>query len=51
MALRVTRNLGMLLLGVWLFVTGLSGMIAVPIPGIAMEVVALIAGIAILLGR
>lgn len=45
------RNLGMLLLAVWLILSGLSGLIALPLPGSLMAVLALIAGILILAGR
>jgi hypothetical protein len=51
MAVRVTRNVGMLLLAIWLLVTGLSGLIALPVPGVVMAVLALLAGVLILLGR
>lgn len=51
MAVRVTRNLGMLLLGIWLLLTGLAGLVALPIPGVVMAVLALLAGVLILLGR
>ena len=51
MAVRVTRNIGMVLLAVWLIVTGLAGLTALPLPGLLMPVLALVAGIAILLGR
>jgi len=51
MAVRVTRNLGMLLLGIWLLLTGLAGLATLPIPAVVMAVLALLAGILILLGR
>jgi hypothetical protein len=51
MALRVTQNVGMLLLAIYLILVGLSGIVAVGIPGILMAVLALIAGILILVGR
>jgi hypothetical protein len=52
MAVRVTRNLGMLLLGVWLLITGLAGLVALPmIPPMLMAVLALLAGLLILVGR
>ena len=51
MAVRVTRNLGMLLLGIWLLLTGLAGLATLPIPAVAMSVLALLAGILILIGR
>jgi hypothetical protein len=50
MAIRYTRSPGMLLLGVWLVLTGLAGLAALPIPGILMAVLALIAGVLILAG-
>ena len=45
------RNIGMLLLGIWLILTGLSGLAAIGLPGIVMAVLALIAGILIVAGR
>lgn len=50
-AITVNRNLGMLLLGIWLILTGLSGMLALGLPVIVTAVLALIAGILIILGR
>jgi hypothetical protein len=51
MAVVVTRSAGMLLLSVWLILTGLGGLVAVPIPGVLMAALALIAGGLILVGR
>jgi hypothetical protein len=51
MAIRVTRSTGMLLLGIWLLLTGLAGLAPLPIPGIVTAVLALIAGILILIGQ
>jgi hypothetical protein len=51
MATGLNRNLGMLLLGVWLIITGLSGLVALPVPGVLMALLALIAGILLLVGR
>lgn len=51
MAVAVTRNAGMLLLAVWLILSGLAGLAALPIPGVLMAVLALLAGILILMGR
>jgi len=51
MAIRVTRNMGMLLLGIWLILSGLGGLVALPIPGVIMTVLALLAGILILIGQ
>jgi hypothetical protein len=51
MAIRATRNLGMLLLAVWLILYGISGLVAIGLPGPLMAVLALLAGILILAGR
>jgi hypothetical protein len=40
----------MLLLAIWLILSGLAGFAAVPIPGVVMAALALIAGILILIG-
>ncbi len=45
------KNIGMLLLAVWLILYGLSGMIALGLPAQLMAVLALLAGILILVGR
>ena len=51
MAMVVTRSAGMLLLSIWLILTGLAGLVALPLPGVVMAVLALIAGALILVGR
>ena len=51
MAVRVTRNLGLLLLGIWLIVSGLAGLVALPLPPMIMPLLALVAGVLILVGR
>ena len=51
MATTLNRNMGMLLLGIWLILSGLSGLVALGLPSIVMAVLALIAGILILVGR
>jgi hypothetical protein len=50
MAVRVTRSAGMLLLGIWLILSGLSALAALPIPTVLMAALALIAGVLILIG-
>ena len=50
MAIRMTRSAGMLLLAIWLILTGIAGFAAVPIRGVVMSVLALIAGVLILIG-
>jgi hypothetical protein len=51
--MRVTKNLGMLLLAIWLILTGLLQLVSISIPAIGtiMAVLALAAGVLILLGR
>ena len=51
MAVAVTRNLGMLLLAIYLIVAGLASFAPLPIPGALMGILALLAGIFILIGR
>ncbi len=51
MAITVTRNLGHLLLAIWLIVSGLAGLTALPIPPLIMPLLALVAGVLILVGR
>lgn len=51
MPVTVTRNAGMLLLAVWLILTGLTGFVTLPLPGALMPALALIAGLLILVGR
>jgi len=50
---RMNRNLGMLLLGIWLILSGLLPMLHVGFAelGILLELLAIAAGVAILLGR
>ena len=51
MAITFQRNVGMLLLGVWLILYGLTGVIALVLPAPLMAVLAVLAGILILIGR
>lgn len=51
MALAVRRNVGMLLLGLYLVLVGLAGLIPLPLGGPVLAVLALLAGIFILAGR
>jgi hypothetical protein len=51
MAITFQRNVGMLLLGIWLVLYGLAGMVALGLPSPLMAVLALLAGILILAGR
>lgn len=45
------RPLGMLLLAIYLILVGLSGLVALAIPPVVMAVLALAAGILLLIGR
>ena len=51
--MRLTRSLGMLLLGIWLILTGLVPLLSISVSGIGMilAVLAVVAGALILLGR
>jgi hypothetical protein len=51
--MKLTKNLGMLLLGIWLIVTGLLQVVSIPIAAIGtiLALLAIAAGVLILLGR
>ena len=49
--MRFNGNMGFLLLGIWLILTGLAQLGLVGIPGVIMGLLALAAGILILIGR
>jgi hypothetical protein len=51
--MNLTKNLGMLLLGIWLIVTGLLQVVTIQIPAIGtiLAVLAIAAGVLILTGR
>jgi hypothetical protein len=51
MAVTFQRNVGMLLLAVWLILNGLAGLIAIALPFQLMAILALLAGVLILVGR
>ncbi len=51
MAVRVTQNAGMFLLAIYLILVGLGGLVPIGIPAVLMAVLALLAGILILVGR
>jgi hypothetical protein len=51
MAITFQRNMGMLLLGIWLVLSGLAGIVSLGLPSPLMAVLALLAGILILVGR
>ena len=51
MAVRFTGNPGMLVLAIWLILTGIAGVVAFVLPSPLMPILALVAGILILVGR
>ena len=51
MAVNFNRNIGMIVLALWLILTGFAGMSTVILPSPLMPVLALVAGILILIGR
>lgn len=51
MAVTLQRNTGMLVLGIWLVLSGVAGLIGLALPSPLMAVLALIAGVLILAGR
>jgi hypothetical protein len=53
MAIRVTRNLGMLLLAIWLILTGLMPLLNLSFQGVGtiMAMLAIASGVLLLIGR
>jgi len=51
MAVGLQRNMGLLVLGIWLLLDGISGFVRLGLPSPLMSLLALIAGILILAGR
>jgi hypothetical protein len=51
MAVGIQRNMGLLVLAIWLILYGLSGLVALGLPAPLMAILALIAGVLILAGR
>jgi hypothetical protein len=49
--MRFTRNIGFLLLGIWLIFTGLSAFIPMGGIGVILALLAIAAGVFILMGR
>ena len=49
--MKLTQNLGMILLAIWLIVTGLSAFISLGGIGTLLAILAIAAGVLILLGR
>jgi hypothetical protein len=51
MAVSVNRNAGLLVLGIYLILVGISGFTTLGLPPVVMAVLALVAGILIVVGR
>jgi hypothetical protein len=49
--MKLINNIGFILLAVYLILVGIASLIGVAIPGIIMGILALVAGIFILIGR
>jgi hypothetical protein len=49
--MNITKNLGMLLLAIYLILIGITMLVHVAIPAIVMGILALLAGILILIGK
>jgi hypothetical protein len=49
--MNITKSIGMILLAIYLILIGLMGLTSIAIPGIVMAILALAAGILILIGR
>lgn len=49
--MRIGSNIGMLLLAIYLIIIGIAGLTALALPPIVLPILALIAGIFILIGR
>jgi hypothetical protein len=51
MAVGIQRNMGLLVLAIWLILYGLAGLVALALPAPLMAILALIAGVLLLAGR
>ena len=51
MAFRMTKNIGLLLLAIWLILMGLQAFVALGQLSIVLSILAIIAGVFILIGR
>lgn len=47
----MNKNIGMLLLGIWLAVTGLMQFASIPLPAMVLPLLAIVAGVLIIIGR
>ena len=49
--MKFTKNLGMILLAIWLILTGIMQFASIPIPAMIMAVIAIAAGVLILINK
>jgi len=49
--LKITKNLGMILLAIWLILTGIMQFVSIPIPAMIMAIIAIAAGVLILISK
>jgi len=48
---KIIKNLGMILLAIWLIITGIMQFVSIPIPAMIMAIIAIAAGVLILIDR
>jgi hypothetical protein len=51
MAVNIQKNMGLMVLAIWLILYGITGFVALSLPAPVMPVLGLLAGILILVGR
>jgi hypothetical protein len=49
--MKITKNLGMILLAIWLIVTGILQLVSIAIPAMLMAIIAIAAGVLILISK
>ncbi|MHC1720348.1 MAG: hypothetical protein AB9844_06680 [Clostridiaceae bacterium] len=49
--MKITKNLGMILLAIWLILTGIMQLVSIPIPAMLMAIIAIAAGVLILMNK
>ena len=49
--MKLTKSIGMIVLSIWLILTGVMQLASLPIPGPVMAILAIVAGVLILIGR
>jgi hypothetical protein len=49
--MKITKNLGMILLAIWLIITGILQLVSIAIPAMLMAVIAIAAGVLILISK